>query len=288
MKGRWRHIFELNLATLILGSSGFLGKVIEFPAPFIIFARCIVAFFALFLLLKWKKQSIWPAFRRRKWFFIFSGLLLGVHWVMYFISIKISIVSIAVVSIFTFPAITTLLEPLFFKTRLSRLALFNSALVVAGLIILTPEFNLNNEYTVGVLLGVGSAILFAVRNLLNKKYIVETPATVIMLIQLLVSAVILSPAAFIYPIDFEWKSVIYLIALSIVTTAIGHTLFVNSLKHFKTSAASVITSLQPVYGILLAVIFLGEKLTQNVLIGGSLILASVFIESYKQYSGINK
>ena len=73
----------------------------------------------------------------------------------------------------------------------------------------------------------------------------------------------------------------YVILLALVTTAIGHTLFVNSLKYFKASTASIIGSIQPIFGILIAFFFLNEKPTMHTFVGGSLILATVVIESIR-------
>jgi drug/metabolite transporter (DMT)-like permease len=71
------------------------------------------------------------------------------------------------------------------------------------------------------------------------------------------------------------------IVLALVTTAIGHTMFVHSLKYFKVSTASIIGSTQPVFGIIIAFIFLNEVPTWNTFIGGSLIISTVVIESIR-------
>ena len=73
----------------------------------------------------------------------------------------------------------------------------------------------------------------------------------------------------------------YVILLALVTTAIGHTLFVNSLKYFKASTASIIGSTQPVFGIIIAFFFLNEIPTIHTFVGGALILATVVIESIR-------
>ena len=73
----------------------------------------------------------------------------------------------------------------------------------------------------------------------------------------------------------------YVILLALLTTAIGHTMFINSLKYFKVSTASIIGSAQPVFGIIIAYAFLNEIPTKNTFIGGSLILLTVIVESIR-------
>jgi drug/metabolite transporter (DMT)-like permease len=69
--------------------------------------------------------------------------------------------------------------------------------------------------------------------------------------------------------------------LALVTTAIGHSLFINSLKYFSVSTASIVGSIQPIFGIIIAFIFLNEVPTLNTFIGGTLIIATVIIESIR-------
>ena len=73
----------------------------------------------------------------------------------------------------------------------------------------------------------------------------------------------------------------YLLLLAILTTAIGHSLMVHSLKFFSASAATIISSIQPIFGIVLAFLFLGEIPNINTYIGGALILSTVVIESIR-------
>ncbi len=102
-----------------------------------------------------------------------------------------------------------------------------------------------------------------------------------MLYQLAVIAIVLFPLVFILDTSAITTQYPYVVLLALLTTAIGHTLFVQSLKYFSVSTASIIASVQPIYGIILAFIFLGEKPTTNVYLGGALIVATVVIESLR-------
>ena len=76
----------------------------------------------------------------------------------------------------------------------------------------------------------------------------------------------------------EWRNITI---LAILTTAIGHTLFVNSFKHFSISTVSIISSMSPIYGILFGILFLQEIPALTTVFGGALILTTVIIESFQ-------
>lgn len=100
-----------------------------------------------------------------------------------------------------------------------------------------------------------------------------------MFYQILVVALVLSPAFFYSEVDKvleQWKP---LLTLALLTTCIGHTLFLKSFKNFSITAASIMSSIQPVYGIALGAMFLNEIPSAKTMIGGSLIISAVIIES---------
>jgi len=102
-----------------------------------------------------------------------------------------------------------------------------------------------------------------------------------MLHQIIILSIILLPVMFLMDTSNIKTQFPYIILLALVTTAIGHSLFIHSLKYFSVSTASIIGSMQPIFGIIIAFIFLNEIPTLNTFIGGSLILATVVIESVR-------
>ena len=76
--------------------------------------------------------------------------------------------------------------------------------------------------------------------------------------QMLIVSVLLIPFLFYMDLSPISSQLPLLLLLAVVTTAIGHTLFVKSLMNFEVSTASIISSLQPIFGIILAFIFLSE------------------------------
>jgi len=238
------NFIELNLAILFISTSGALGRFIELPIPLTIGLRSLIGGIVLYFFCRWKKVSFYVEGRDRKTLF-FGGLLLGLHWITYFYSLRLSNVAIGMLSLFTYPAITAVLEPIFLKTKILKIHLLLSLLVLVG------------------------------------------NGSLLMAYQLLVITVVLSPFAFYLDTS---KVVEYLpatVLLAILTTAIGHSLFLHSLKHFSTVTASIVSCSQPVYGIIIGMIFLHEYPKVSTIIGGGIIIFTVIIESLRVFR-INK
>jgi drug/metabolite transporter (DMT)-like permease len=212
---------------------------------------------------------------------ILSGVFMAGHWITYFYALKLSNVALGVLSLYTFPVITALLEPFFIKSKLSYVQVFLTLLILVGVYVLVPEFDLENDNFKGVLVGVFSALLYALRTLLLKRHVNQYNGTVIMFHQMFVVSVLLIPFLFFMDLSSIPSQMPYLIILAVLTTAIGHTLFVKSLRFFEVSTASIISSLQPIFGIILAFVFLSEVPASNVYVGGAIILFSVVVESIR-------
>jgi len=274
-----KHIAELNLAILFISTSGVLGRYISMPPPITIWWRCLFAAFLLGAFCWYKKIDLKISNGKDWKTIILSGLFLGAHWVTYFYALKLSNVAIGMLSLFTYPVITAFLEPLFLKTKLNAIHILLGILVIVGIYFLTPEFNIENKYSKGILFGLISSVFYALRNLLLKKKIAQYHGSMLMFYQMIIISLVLWPVLFIFeanPSTNDWGA---LIVLALVTTSIGHTLFVMSFKHFSISAAGIMSSIQPVYGILLGMLFLHEIPAGRTVIGGLLILATVIIES---------
>jgi drug/metabolite transporter (DMT)-like permease len=271
----------LNLATLFISTSGALGKFIEMPTPVIIWWRSSLALLFLFAYCKFKKIDLKISSRKDLWTFILSALFMGAHWITYFYALKFSNVAIGMLSLYTFPVITALLEPFFIKIKLDPIHIFLGFIVLVGIYILAPEFNIESSHVQGILLGLLSALCYSLRILILKQHVINYNGSMLMMYQLLILTIVLAP--FLYLMDTSGISTQfpYVLLLAIITTAIGHTMFVHSLKHFSSSTASIMTSALPVYGIIIAYIFLDEIPSKNVFIGGFLIISTVLIEGIR-------
>jgi len=280
------NFIELNLAILFISTSGALGRYIDLPIPITIGLRSLIGGIALYLFLRWKKISFYVEGRDRKTIF-FGGLLLGLHWITYFYALRLSNVAIGMLSLFTYPAITAILEPLFLKTRILKIHLILSILVLVGIYFLVPDFDIQNDDFKAVGFGVFSALCYATRNIIMKTKINYYDGSLLMAYQLLIITVVLSPFAFFLDMSSVVDYLPATILLALLTTAIGHTLFLHSLKHFSTVTASIVSCIQPVYGIIIGMIFLQEYPKTTTIIGGAIIIFTVIIESLRVFK-LNK
>ena len=276
-----KHISELLLATLFIGTSGVLGKYIDMPSPVLVWWRAAIAIIFLYAFSRIRKINLKVASKKEYRTFILSAFFMAAHWITYFYALKLSNVALGMLSLYTFPVITALIEPLFMKTKLNSVHILLGLIVLLGIYVLAPEFNIESDHVKGILLGVLSALCYAIRNLLLKPHVSKYNGTMIMLHQMVIVTVLLTPVLFFMDTSTIQTQYPYVLLLALLTTAIGHTLMVQSLKHFSVSTASIISSFQPIFGVLLAFIFLNEIPTLNTFFGGLLILSTVIIESIR-------
>ena len=277
-----KHLSGLLLATLFISTSGVLGKYIAMPSEVIVWFRSAIAMAFLYFYCKVKNISLKITHARDIPSLVVSSLFLGAHWTTYFYALKLSNVAIGVLSLYTFPVITAMLEPLFMKTKFDYVHILLAVLVLLGVYILVPNLNLQSSYTKGILFGVLSAFLYAVRSLILKRnHTHKYHGSTIMFYQTLVISIVLIPVLFFMEVSNITTQYPYVLLLGILTTALGHSLMVRAFKHFSVSTATIISSVQPIFGIVLAFIFLNEIPTTNTYFGGLLILSTVVIESFR-------
>lgn len=284
MNNQLSNLIQLGLAIVVMSSSGVIGRYVDLPPPVTIWIRCMLGTLALYLVLKFGRISFKLGWGRHFQILFFSSVLMGLHWITYFYSLQLSNVAIGMLSLFTYPVMTALLEPLILQTRFRYSHLGLAIIAFAGVALLIPELTLKNDYTLGIVVGVFSALFYSIRNILLKKNISEHSGITLMFYQLLTLTILLVPVLFLF--DFDMKQGIIanwhvLLLLGLFTTALGHTLFVLSFKHFSISTVSIISSLTPLLGAFLGYIFLDEVPAGRTLIGGLLIFLTVIAESLK-------
>ncbi|MEK9517541.1 MAG: DMT family transporter [Flavobacteriaceae bacterium] len=277
-----KNLIQLNFAVLIISTSGTLGRYIELPVPLIILLRALIGGVFLYLFCKWKKLSFKIQKKDRKTIF-FSGVLMGLHWITYFISLKLSSVAIGMLSVFTYPIITTFLEPLMLNSKFKKSNLLLGLMVLVGIYFLAPEISLENDQFKAIGFGVFSAFCYSIRNIYMKAKSSEYEGSILMVYQLIIVSVLLSPVFLVYDMNGLETSLPAILILALLTTATGHTLFIYSFRNFSISTASIISGVQPVYGIIIGMIVLGEYPALSTIFGGVMILGTVLIESIRNF-----
>ncbi|MCL2669669.1 MAG: DMT family transporter [Syntrophaceae bacterium] len=272
-----KSLFELHFAVAIMSTAGIFAKLIILPARDIIALRCLVATVALVAFTRFSRTPLRIASWRDRAWIALIGLIVTVHWVAYFTSVKFSTVTIALVAVYTYPVITALLEPLFSREPLDRHGLRMALIVFGGVYLAVPGGFQGGQYALGAGLGVLSAVLYSFRNLIYRRFLAHLPPSTVMTYQVAIPALLLSPSLLSQGIDvtveYRW---LYLLLLGVVVTALAHTLYSSSLRTIKASTAGMISSLEPIYGMALAAILLSE-MPAGQTVAGTLIVVAVAV-----------
>lgn len=268
---------------VLMSTSGALGRFVPIgPAP-AIWWRCALAVVLLGGYCTYRGLSFRLPPGRARGVIALAGVLLAAHWVTYFYALKYSSVAIGMLVLFTYPAITTVMEPLLLGKPVERIHLWLGLLVILGVYLLAPgEVSLADDTSVGILFGLASAVIYALRNVLMKTQVDRVDGSVLMWYQVVTTVVVLAPVFARLPWVPPAGAVPYLVGLGVVTTAIGHTMFLHSFRSFSVSTASLLSCVQPVYGILWAALLFREWPGWSSVAGGALILSAVVVESRRQ------
>lgn len=273
-------LLAIHLGALLFGLSGIFGKLAATTPDMIAGGRALFAVLALGLAtLLWRRTNSsrpsWPQLAR----LVLGGLLLGSHWLAFFEAVKISGVAIATLGFASFPAFTVLLEGTLFRERTRPVEFLMVALVCLGLILVTPEFSLGSDATVGLLWAVLSGLLFALLSLLNRASTHGLDPIQAALYQNVTVLVVFMPLAAPLVPSLRPQDWLWLAMLGIFCTGLAHSLFVASLRVLKARTTAVIFALEPVYGILFAWWLFSEQPTLRMLAGGLLIISAIFVSA---------
>ncbi|TGN19775.1 DMT family transporter [Leptospira idonii] len=268
-----------------MGNVTLFAKLLPFPASTIISGRAIfsVIILAAFLLLRKKEIRFQKPSDAFKIFGI--GILFGVHWVTYFHSIQVSTVAIGMLSLFTYPMFTAILEPMFTGTKADRYSIFLILFSFCGLFFIVPEFDWNNSQFQGVVWGLISAVLYSLRNILTKQMHTHYSSSSLLFIQLIATSLILLPFADgLIDMISEPKYLLYQVLLAGIFTSLAHTMWIRSFSALSVTTAGVFSTLSPLYGSFAAWLILGELPPERIWLGGGMILFSAIMEVVRQSS----
>lgn len=280
LESRTKNYLQLHLIVFIWGFTAILGALISIDAMPLVWYRMLLAsvFIALYFLLTKKSFAV---DKKGLFKFLLTGAIIALHWITFFKAIKVSNVSVALVTMSTGAFFTSLIEPLFFKRKLKAQEIFFGVLVVLGLYII---FNFETQYTWGIIYALISSFLSALFAVLNGLYIKKYEANVISLYQLFFGAVCITivllfqesfTSSFFTLSIMDW---VYLLILSSICTAFAFIVSVKVMKHLTPYTVMLTINLEPIYAIVLALLIFGEKEKMNSeFYLGALIVLSVVL-----------
>ena len=264
---------------MLFGLAGLFGKWLALSPVLIVLGRVVFAAAALAAIIRISGGRFSVRGKTDGGLFLLQGLVLAAHWVLFFESIRVSTVAVGLLAYSSFPVFTAFLEPLFFRTRLSRLHIALALACLAGVFFIIPRFAWSERVFQGVIYGLGAGATFALLSIFNRKLSFRYASPVIAFYQDAFAALFLFPFAFLKPAAFSGRDIALLAILGLLCTAVAHTLFIAGMRRLSAQTASIISALEPVYGVLFARLFLGERPSARTILGGLVILSAVFVLS---------
>lgn len=278
---------HLHLVVFIWGFTAILGKLIVLDALPLVWAR--MGFAALIILgFMLLRQYSFRVDRKTLWTLVAAGIVIALHWITFFKAIKVSNVSITLATMATGALFTAILEPIWYGRKFIWYELLFGLLVVLGLALI---YGVNTQYTEGILLGISSAFLGAVFTLINGKLVQHNRPTTITFYEFVVGALcigifggltteIVEPFTLMSGMDW-----VYLGILVTVCTAYAFMAAVKVMRYIRPYTVMLTINLEPVYGIILALLIFGEseKMEANFYLGAALIIGTVLLNGWLKH-----
>ncbi len=272
---------KLHVAIILFGMTAILGDLISLSALPLVWWRVLLTSISILIILGFASKLTLP---KRSTMVKFSavGMIVGLHWLTFYGSIKYSNASVALVAFATVSLFTAFLEPAIMRTKLRGLEVLFGVLVIPCMIMIVK--NIDTSMHKGFWVGLLSAFLAAIFGCLNKLWIHKAEPLQITLIEMMSAFFLLSlflPWAktsgyAIMPGVLDW---IYLLILSLLCTTLAFVLSIKALYVVSAFDANLAINLEPVYGFILAAIILKEHkdLTPYFYIGTTCLLLIVIL-----------
>lgn len=274
--------FKLHFLVVLWGFTAILGLLIKLSFIEVVFYRTLFAFLALAIILQVSKIGFSISSKSLIKLFV-TGLIISIHWLLFFGAARYANASVSLIGLSTTTFWTSLLEPIVHKRKISITEIIFGLAVIAGLyIIYYDEF----DYGLGLAMSVASAMLAAIFTVLNFGFVKKHNPITITFYEMI--------GAWVGTIPFLWilrnpenpllslpsiSDTGYLLILALVCTVYANVEAIKLLKKFSAYASNLVINMEPVYGILLALLFFGEseKMNTSFYIGAVAIISAVFL-----------
>lgn len=212
---------------------------------------------------------------------VLGGFCLAVHFGAWITSLKYIPISTSVVLVNSHPLFVVLASYLFLRERPTRVHLAGTALGLAGMLVIGRDGLAGVESSLfGQALAIIGALAVVGYFVIGRKVRARvsllgyvTPLYAVCTLFLLAWAMQAGNAFYPYPRS-AW---VYFLALAVVPTILGHTIFNWAIKHVRPSAISLAFLGEPVVASLLGFMIFGQRPTTATYIGGALVLAGIYL-----------
>jgi len=286
-----KNYLHLHFLVLIAGFTAILGELISIEATPLVWYRMTIAGVLMFLFIKFKKMSLKVPLKAVIRFSI-AGVIIALHWITFFAAIKASNISITLAMFSTGAFFASLIEPLFYKRKIIGYEIIFGFIVIAGVVLITQT---ELQYLLGIALGISSALFSTLFAVLNGQFVKNYKASVISFYEFVSGVLFMSifiaftgdgfDASYFQLSSSDW---ICLFILASICTAYAFIASIHVMKHITPYTLVLTYNLEPIYGIVLAVILFPQTETMRPLfyIGAALIISTVLLNA--MFKNINK
>ncbi len=267
----------LSISMAIFGTLGIFTRRIAVSSGELALYRAVLAAMLIAVYLVCTKQRInFNAIKKELCLLLFSGIAMGINWILLFEAYKYTTISLATLSYYFAPVIVTAVCPILFHEKLTGKQIVCFIMSTFGLVMITGigDFGGRSDY-IGIMFGLGAAVFYAAVVLLNKfiknvEGIHRTFLQFLSAIVILIPYVIMTSGVTLGNLDgIGW---INLLIVGLVHTGVTYCMYFSSLKELPGQKAAILSYIDPLVAVLISVIILGETMTVWQVIGGILIL----------------
>ena len=280
-----KDLIHFHFLVFLWGFTSILGAIIELNSIQIVWHRMFIAFILVGLYLLFTKRNMF--YVEKKYFIqlLFAGILISAHWVAFFYAIKISGVSLTLSIMASGAFMTSLIEPIVFKRKFSIKELTFGSITLIGLIII---FRAEFDQYIGMSIAFLATILSVIFTLLNSKLVKEklSPSSITFYELFIgwsaISVYMLFETDQINTLfEFSRNDMFLLLILGSICTAYAHVGSVKVMRNLSPFSFMIIINLEPVYAVILSLIFFGknELMSFDFYVGFALILVAIFLDS---------
>ena len=285
ISGIQKAFIQLHLSVMLAGFTGLFGKLITLNEVDIVWYRML---FTSIILLVFTGL---PQVERKKLLQLGGcGALLGLHWMLFYGSIKASNVSIGVICYSLVGFFTAIIEPIIYRKKISTIEILFSLITVLGLLCI---FSFDARYRYGISIGVLSSFVAALYGVCNKKVSVGVKTRTVLFYQMSAGLVVVSMIIPFYLMMFpahqdvlvipEGSNLWWMLCHALFCTVAMYILQIQALRTLSVFTVNLTYNLEPCYTIAIAFIVFHEarELNFSFYIGIALILISVILQTWR-------
>lgn len=276
---RNKALLYIHLSVMLFGFTGLFGKLIPLPSMVLVFYRVLIAAFFFVCIALLKKESLQLKSRSEFLKLFLLAFILSAHWVSFYYCIQIASVTVGVITFSSFLIFNCIFDPVITGHKMKPLNIFFSFISLIGIVLAIPSYSFSNASIWGFGVGSLSGLTYSLLNILNGKYLKTISMMKTISYQYIFSSIILLPTIFFVDYALTDTTIAYLLVFGLVFTVLAQYMYTDALKYVRATTASIIVSMETVYGILAAVLILHEMPNGRTIVGALLIVLSTIIIS---------